>query len=625
MKNSKRRGFTIVELVIVIAIIAILAAILIPTFSNITKKANLNADKQAVRSMNEALAQYEASYGYGKVTTIEDAMQVLANAGYNADNWVCLTAGYQVYWYETDNRCILYNSSTSEIEYPEEYVGYTVTINGVKTPLMLTTLVHIYNENHVKAQQFNMSLSSSTATIKENGASISSVTESKTILNGVALESTKNSANNLSALSSASSTIKAALGGNDSSVLKLYATKEVVSSSSNTYASLQISSMAVGANETAVEPVLRSDGNYEENVYYLSVVGEKGTDDYKAATKAASQYIYNIFDQITEGKINDDVTVIIAPGTELDCSSFEWAPCKTFTGYFGTTDKDNPVIINGATLSSKTGFAQTVGFQGTPQIDGTETMYYVTGFFGVVYGSTTIENVTFKNLTINEPALDAYKTLGEKAARRNTVAIIGGITDGSYEDGEHEANVIIRNVNVDNSCNITGIGCAAGLVGYIGGASNNRPLTGSVVIYNCNVAANVKSEWTGSSSYGVTGGIVSFITRNTQGFSGCNKEKYKGTSESNITDLNTAGNNYFTDITIANCTFTGTLSVAEGHIANNIIGQVHQKGVRVFGDNINVSYSTNTGVDIYSSAGNGSIVTYASSAWATSDHNPEKE
>ena len=36
MRNS-RKGFTIVELVIVIAVIAILAAVLIPTFSSLIK------------------------------------------------------------------------------------------------------------------------------------------------------------------------------------------------------------------------------------------------------------------------------------------------------------------------------------------------------------------------------------------------------------------------------------------------------------------------------------------------------------------------------------------------------------------------------------------------------------
>ena len=39
MIKSKKRAFTIVELVIVIAVIAILSAILIPTFSNLVKNA----------------------------------------------------------------------------------------------------------------------------------------------------------------------------------------------------------------------------------------------------------------------------------------------------------------------------------------------------------------------------------------------------------------------------------------------------------------------------------------------------------------------------------------------------------------------------------------------------------
>ena len=40
MKRSTKKGFTIVELVIVIAIIAILAAVLIPTFVSLIQKAN---------------------------------------------------------------------------------------------------------------------------------------------------------------------------------------------------------------------------------------------------------------------------------------------------------------------------------------------------------------------------------------------------------------------------------------------------------------------------------------------------------------------------------------------------------------------------------------------------------
>lgn len=56
MKKMNKKGFTIVELTIVIAVIAILAAVLIPTFSGIVTKANQSAAQQ------EALSLYKEVY-----------------------------------------------------------------------------------------------------------------------------------------------------------------------------------------------------------------------------------------------------------------------------------------------------------------------------------------------------------------------------------------------------------------------------------------------------------------------------------------------------------------------------------------------------------------------------------
>jgi type IV pilus assembly protein PilA len=50
MKRNNKKGFTIVELVIVIAVIAILAGVLIPTFSGVVKKAKENAALQEVKN-----------------------------------------------------------------------------------------------------------------------------------------------------------------------------------------------------------------------------------------------------------------------------------------------------------------------------------------------------------------------------------------------------------------------------------------------------------------------------------------------------------------------------------------------------------------------------------------------
>lgn len=55
MKKLNKKGFTIVELVIVIAVIAILAAVLIPTFSGVIDKAQ---ESKAVQEARNAYTQY---------------------------------------------------------------------------------------------------------------------------------------------------------------------------------------------------------------------------------------------------------------------------------------------------------------------------------------------------------------------------------------------------------------------------------------------------------------------------------------------------------------------------------------------------------------------------------------
>lgn len=123
MTNKKRRtGFTIVELVIVIAVIAILAAILIPTFVSITKKANLTADMVAVKEMNTILAAEEITDG--KPATVVDAQEVLKSNGIN--DFTPMSSNNVFYWVGTDNRVILWEwendeKTTGKVTYPDEY------------------------------------------------------------------------------------------------------------------------------------------------------------------------------------------------------------------------------------------------------------------------------------------------------------------------------------------------------------------------------------------------------------------------------------------------------------------------------------------------------------------------
>ena len=57
-KPNKRKGFTIVELVIVIAVISILAAVLIPTYNNVVERAKSTAALQEAKNTLDAYNAY---------------------------------------------------------------------------------------------------------------------------------------------------------------------------------------------------------------------------------------------------------------------------------------------------------------------------------------------------------------------------------------------------------------------------------------------------------------------------------------------------------------------------------------------------------------------------------------
>ncbi len=125
MKRSTKKGFTIVELVIVIAIIAILAAVLIPTFASLIQKANTSADIQACREMNTFLAVNEVSGG----KDITDVYAALAEGGMTAKDYHPLVSGRLFFWDKTLNR-VLYTDDQYKVIYPEEYKDVNKEKNG---------------------------------------------------------------------------------------------------------------------------------------------------------------------------------------------------------------------------------------------------------------------------------------------------------------------------------------------------------------------------------------------------------------------------------------------------------------------------------------------------------------
>jgi len=59
-RTNNQKGFTLVELMVVVVIIGILVAIAIPVYSNITAKANRSAVEANLRTIDGAIMMYKA-------------------------------------------------------------------------------------------------------------------------------------------------------------------------------------------------------------------------------------------------------------------------------------------------------------------------------------------------------------------------------------------------------------------------------------------------------------------------------------------------------------------------------------------------------------------------------------
>ena len=135
MRKSNKKGFTVVELVIVIAIIAILAAVLIPTFAGLIQKANESKDTQLVKNLNTALAADNKEH-----KTMKDALDAAAAFGYDVGKINTSATGNEILWdSKNDVFCYLKGDKV-------EYIPETNLKNGAIAENETYKLWKIYTE-----------------------------------------------------------------------------------------------------------------------------------------------------------------------------------------------------------------------------------------------------------------------------------------------------------------------------------------------------------------------------------------------------------------------------------------------------------------------------------------------
>ena len=117
MKFNKKRGFTIVELIIVVAVIAILAAVLIPVFSNLIQQGKDADSKVLVNTLNKGVAMS----GKNDYDTMHEVLAVVEqNVGVDVAKLNAAQAkGNTILWDSTNKTFVFLKSDGTYVSAPE--------------------------------------------------------------------------------------------------------------------------------------------------------------------------------------------------------------------------------------------------------------------------------------------------------------------------------------------------------------------------------------------------------------------------------------------------------------------------------------------------------------------------
>jgi len=103
MKRKSRQGFTLVEIMIVISVVAILAALAIPNFIGYRKTAHAQACKRNMHEIKTALQVYMMNHG-GKYTTDLSKLVAAGGTGLVKKELSCPAGGSYTISYDTSKQ-----------------------------------------------------------------------------------------------------------------------------------------------------------------------------------------------------------------------------------------------------------------------------------------------------------------------------------------------------------------------------------------------------------------------------------------------------------------------------------------------------------------------------------------
>lgn len=446
MKNNKR-AFTIVELVIVIAVIGILAAVLIPTFSSLIEKANMNSDEAAVKSMNTYLSADEQING--KPATWQDAVKVLSKSNLDAENYRALSSEHQLVWDATVNRVLYVEKKSQLVVYPEEYTADGMLDLGYQYGQWTTLEGKMVADD---SWRYNVSTNLGDYKVEVSEGKVVYTDGTGAKLEGSALDSyikTEQEAGNYVDY----------FGGNKA------------------------------ANLAAME--------YKNNTEIKSGMAEFkiGDDTFYISKINKGEQLVSFTEYVEQPAQNNGENFTLVLTDDIDLNGTQWKPIGTYAGNIDG-GKEQASIKN-FTMSDRTA---EVKMYSASTAGGS---YYYYGFISVFTGNY-LGNLNFEGQQVENPGVGVDAPEGFKKTG-HAVGVLAGLVDNS--DNE---KVLIENITV-GSGTLTGMSRVGGVVCMVGATAQGVMTSGSVTFKNIVNNANVVTTGSVNQAHSTAGGIISCL------------------------------------------------------------------------------------------------------------------
>ncbi len=512
--QSLRRAFTITELVIVIAVVAVLAAVLIPTFSNVIGNSKKSHDEQFVKEINVALNAYTVENGAAP-SDYEELMLALADAGLcdSANPFLLGTELKQenktLIWYRNANSVVLLDTSESSdyvITYTDSighgngvYVFNKTGAGGTEAGFMLCTvgspdgpfIAGLYRDiyitsggdigrfmetfgkkysdenimNSVHDQAWGNNIIGSLVNQKQG------YTFSQAVAEDIKEQAASSNTISLNIAPPAAGATDKEIEGARQQVRSALATLAQFANNTTDATTLEGKTVSLAGANTASDAL--KDVVVDMSEVNLTPIGTTYRKDYEKSEVTRSSFSVD-FGGITVQNMKVGQSELVSAGAEFqdesDCSYPGGAYVFTY-GLFGTINAEPGHTI---TVSNLTIDGVDMNLLGATETIQGNSIRTITDMAGVIAGYTQ-GNVVFENITITGADSSSSTTnadaLGEGETARggfygfDGVAAIVGRAYGNQAGATEK--LVIRDCHVSN-LNIFGERRAAGFVGYAG-------------------------------------------------------------------------------------------------------------------------------------------------------------